>query len=204
MLLIYNYKCYITYVIIKGHTMPKQTVDKQEILQTALQMTRENGFESVNARSVAKRTGYSVQPIYSYFSNMEALRNELYGTAMQFYNTFIYSRVDKCALLESMAKANVAFAKYETNLFKLLFFRKLNGLNSFNDIYEWMGDKQATKQLAEKLGISEEGIKEVYIMLIVFTHGVATMIATGGANISDEESAEILEKAYSAFVKKKK
>lgn len=38
-------------------------------------------------------------------------------------------------------------------------------------------------------------------MLIVFTHGVATMIATGGANISDDESATILEKALKAFIK---
>lgn len=180
--------------------MPKQTVDKNEILKIALEMTRENGFEYVNARSVAKRMGYSVQPIYSYFKNMDDLRQALYGAAMQFYNEFIYSRVDKNNVLESMAKANVAFAKYETNLFKLLFFQKLNGLNSFNDIYEWMGDKQATKQLAEKLLFSEQKIKDVYIMLIVFTHGVATMIATGGANISDEESAEILEKAYNAFI----
>ena len=73
-------------------------------------------------------------------------------------------------------------------------------MNSFNDIYEWMGDKQATAQLAEKLSLPEEKIKEVYIMLIVFTHGVATMIATGGADISDEESAAILQKAYTAFV----
>lgn len=181
--------------------MPKQTVDKNEILKIALEMTRENGFEYVNARSVAKRMGYSVQPIYSYFKNMDDLRQALCGAAMQFYNEFIYSRVDKNNALESMAKANVAFAKYETNLFKLLFFQKLNGLNSFNDIYEWMGDKQATKQLAEKLLLSEQKIKDVYIMLIVFTHGVATMIATGGANISDEESAEILEKAYNAFIK---
>ncbi|MDE7078928.1 MAG: hypothetical protein K2O95_02275, partial [Clostridia bacterium] len=88
-----------------------------------------------------------------------------------------------------------------TNLFKLLFLQKLNGLNSFNDIYEWMGDKNATKQLAIKLALPEEKIKEVYIMLIVFTHGVATMLATGGANISDEEIVEILKKAYTAFVK---
>ncbi len=103
-----------------------------------------------------------------------------------------------------MARANFAFAKYETNLFKLLFLQKLNGLNSFNDIYEWMGDKQATAQLSQKLMLPEENIKEVYIMLIVFTHGVATMIATGGANISDEESSAILEKAYNAFVKAQK
>ncbi|MDE7079173.1 MAG: TetR/AcrR family transcriptional regulator, partial [Clostridia bacterium] len=72
--------------------MPKQTVDKDQILKNALQMTRENGFESVNARSVAKRMGYSVQPIYSYFNNMETLKQEVYGAAMKFYNEFIYSR----------------------------------------------------------------------------------------------------------------
>ena len=181
--------------------MPKQTVDRDKILKTALQMTREHGFESVNARSVAKRIGYSVQPIYSYFSNIEALKEAIFAEAMQFYNKFIYSRVDNDALLESMARANVAFAKYETNLFKLLFLQKLNGLNSFDDIYEWMGDKQATSQLAERLKLSEDKVKQIYIMLIVFTHGVATMIATGGANISDEESWDILQKSYDAFVK---
>lgn len=82
-----------------------------------------------------------------------------------------------------------------------MFLQKLNGLNSFDDIYEWMGDKQATAQLSKKLSLSEEKIKEIYIMLIVFTHGVATMIATGGANISDDESATILEKALKAFIK---
>lgn len=181
--------------------MPKQIVDKTEILKTALQMTREEGFASVNARSVAKRMGYSVQPIYSYFKNMDMLKQEVYGEAMNFYNNFIYSRVQNDRILESMANANVAFAKYETNLFKLLFLQKLNGLNSFSDIYEWMGDKQATKQIAQKLLLSEEQVKKVYIMLIIFTHGIATMLATSGANISDQEIAEMLEDGYKSFVK---
>lgn len=132
---------------------------------------------------------------------MESLKEAVIGVAMQFYNNFIYIRVQKDSILESMAKANVAFAKYETNLFKLLFLQKLNGLNSFNDIYEWMGDKQATVQLSKKLELPEDKVKEIYIMLIIFTHGVATMIATGGATIADVESAEILEKAYKAFIK---
>lgn len=180
--------------------MPRQTADKETILSAALAITREVGFDGVNARSVAKRTGYSVQPIYSYFCNMDALKNDVLGAAMAFYNEFIYSRVDNSCVLQSMAKANVAFAKYETNLFKLLFLQKLNGLNSFDDIYEWMGDKEATRALAEKLGLSEDKIKDVYIMLIIFTHGVATMLATGGATVSDEECAAMLERAYRAFL----
>lgn len=180
--------------------MPKRTVDKEQIIRAALEITRESGFESVNARAVAARTGYSVQPIYSFFGNMDELRDAVSEAAMKLYGEFIYSRVDSDALLESMARANVEFAKYETNLFKLLFFRELKGLNSFDDIYEWMGDKRATEQIAERLSLSEDQVKEIYIMLIVFTHGVAAMIATGGASISDDECSAMLEKAYNAFV----
>lgn len=184
--------------------MPKQRITKEMILEVAFKLARENGYEQVVVKNIAAEMGCSVQPIYSYFSNMDALKQAVVGAAMQFYNGFIYSRVDNARVLQSMARANVAFAKYETNLFKLLFLQKLNGLNSFNDIYEWMGDKQATSRLAEKLLLPEEKIKQVYVMLIVFTHGVATMIATGGANISDEESADILERAYEAFIKAQK
>ena len=184
--------------------MPKQRITKEMILEVAFKLAREHGYEQVVVKNIAAEMGCSVQPIYSYFSNMDALKQAVVGAAMQFYNGFIYSRVDNDRVLLSMARANVAFAKYETNLFKLLFLQKLNGLNSFNDIYEWMGDKQATRRLAEELLLPAEKIKQVYVMLIVFTHGVATMIATGGANISDEESADILERAYEAFIKAQK
>ncbi len=184
--------------------MPKQRITKQMILDVAFNLAREKGYEQVVVKNIADEIGCSVQPIYSYFENMESLKEAVIGVAMQFYNNFIYIRVQKDSILESMAKANVAFAKYETNLFKLLFLQKLNGLNSFNDIYEWMGDKQATVQLSKKLELPEDKVKEIYIMLIIFTHGVATMIATGGATIADVESAEILEKAYKAFIKLQK
>ncbi len=184
--------------------MPKQRITKQMILDVAFNLAREKGYEQVVVKNIADEIGCSVQPIYSYFENMESLKEAVIGVAMQFYNNFIYTRVQKDSILESMAKANVAFAKYETNLFKLLFLQKLNGLNSFNDIYEWMGDKQATVQLSKKLELPEDKVKKIYIMLIIFTHGVATMIATGGATIADVESAEILEKAYKAFIKLQK
>ncbi len=184
--------------------MPKQRITKQMILDVAFNLAREKGYEQVVVKNIADEIGCSVQPIYSYFENMESLKEAVIGVAMQFYNNFIYNKMQKESILESMAKANVAFAKYETNLFKLLFLQKLNGLNSFNDIYEWMGDKQATVQLSKKLELPEDKVKEIYIMLIIFTHGVATMIATGGATIADVESAEILEKAYKAFIKLQK
>ena len=180
--------------------MPKQRITKEMILDAAFKFAREKGFDRVVIKNIADEIGCSVQPIYSYYKNMDDLREFVYRRAMEFYQSFIYGRVESDRLLESMARANVEFAKSETNLFKLLFLNKINGLNSFSDIYDWMGDPAATRQAAGRYALSEDGAKETYIMLIIFTHGMATMIAMGGANISDGEIVEFLQKAYRAFI----
>ena len=64
------------------------------ILEVAFKLARENGYEQVVVKNIAAEMGCSVQPIYSYFSNMDALKQAVVGAAMQFYNGFIYSRVD--------------------------------------------------------------------------------------------------------------
>lgn len=181
--------------------MPKQRITKEMILEAAFNYAKEKGFEQVVLKNIADEIGCSVQPIYSYYKNMGDLKEQVYGEAMAFYQSFIYSRVDNERLLESMARANVEFAKQETNLFKMLFLNKIDGLNCFSDIYEWMGDKNATKQVMDRYSLSENAAKEIYLMLIIFAHGMANMIAISGANIPDEEIIEYLEKAYRAFIK---
>lgn len=180
--------------------MPKQIIDRQDILDTAWMIVREEGYESINARSIAARIGCSVQPIYSYYKNMDELKDALYAKAMEYYNEYIYKRVDAERCLESMGEANIQFARGEINLFRMLFLSKSKELTSARDIYEWMGDKEVSANLAKKLDISQDEASQIYVMLIIFTHGIATMLATGAANISDNESEELVKKAYKAFV----
>lgn len=182
--------------------MPKQVVTQETILNSAMDITRRNGFESVNARSVADYMGRSVQPIYSYFQNMDELKDVLYNRAMEFYNTFISANADMSSL-ESLGEANIKFAKQEVNLFRLLFLTKLNFFHSFLDIYRKMGIESVSHSLAAEFGISYEDASEIYVMMIVFTHGIATMLATGGAEIKDEEIRNILHEAFMSFVKNK-
>ncbi len=174
------------------------------IADAAFELAREKGMEHAVLKNIAKAMGCSVQPVYSYYKNMNELKNCIYDKAMKFYQSYIYSRVDDNRLLESMGLANVLFARDETNLFKLLFLTEIDNLNSLSDVYDWMGDKSAAKQVEERYGLSQDGAKEVYIMLIVFTHGMANMIALGGAKISDEEIVEYIDKAYMSFVNSQK
>ena len=62
---------------------PKPKYTREEIVEVALQMTRERGIESVVARELAKKLGTSSSPIFTAFSNMEELQNEVRKVALK-------------------------------------------------------------------------------------------------------------------------
>ena len=49
-------------------------VSKEQIIDAAVEVLRDDGFSAINARSVAKKLGCSTQPIYFSFKNMGAQR----------------------------------------------------------------------------------------------------------------------------------
>lgn len=183
--------------------MPKQEITKEIVLDAALDMTRKGGHECVNARSVAEFMGRSVQPIYSYFQNMDELKGALYKRAAEFYDEFIRANSDMLDLC-SMAKANVLFAKREKNLFRLLYLSKLDRFNGFGDILSVMGHKPAVNAVSQREGIATSAAEKVYVMLIVFTHGIAAMAATGAAELQDDEICALIDNAYKSFINNNK
>ncbi|MBQ7282435.1 MAG: TetR/AcrR family transcriptional regulator, partial [Spirochaetales bacterium] len=54
--------------------MPRKTVIfKKDIIKAAVELVRSDGYESLNARALAKALGCSTQPIFSNFSSMDDL-----------------------------------------------------------------------------------------------------------------------------------
>lgn len=72
-------------------------VSKEQIIDAAVEVLRDDGFSAINARSVAKKLGCSTQPIYFSFKNMDELKAAL---------IFIYGKPAK--LPEFAVKAGVA------------------------------------------------------------------------------------------------
>ena len=55
---------------------PKFKFTREEIIQAALDLTRESGIAAVTARGLGAKLGSSVKPIFSLFENMEEVQNE--------------------------------------------------------------------------------------------------------------------------------
>ena len=56
---------------------PKPKFGKAEIINAGLTIAKNEGLDQVTARSIAKTLGSSVCPVFSYFDNMEHLKNEI-------------------------------------------------------------------------------------------------------------------------------
>lgn len=64
---------------------PKVRTTRDEIVEEAFRLVREEGVEALNARSLAKRMGISTQPIFSNFHNMAQLKEEVLAKASELY-----------------------------------------------------------------------------------------------------------------------
>jgi AcrR family transcriptional regulator len=179
---------------------PKQKITKEMILEATFQITREKGFESVNARSLAKVIGCSTQPIFSQYVTMSDLKKDFYGYLGKYFDEYALSRAQGENFSHEIGRAYIAFARNESNLFQVLFMSECFGLNGFSDMFADEGNLEAAGVVSRNLGISLEAAKNLYMKTWIFLHGIASLIATKSINLSDAETEKMHREAYEAFL----
>lgn len=179
--------------------MPRQRITKERILEKAFELAREQGYEAVNARSTAKQTGCSVQPIYSCYENMEDLMGELFFYTKQFHGRYIEEHADKRNFFESIGLCHVSFAKEEKYLFRLLFMSPYVEAKNFQELYDQFMVEGVEEEIQENLGISRQQARGLYQQMMIYTHGIASIIATDAAIISYEDAHKMIDTAFWAF-----
>lgn len=104
---------------------PNFKFTKEEILKSALDITREKGMSALTARSLAAKLGCSVKPIFGLFRNMEEVQQGVFLAANSMYQNYLQEDMSKGEYPPYKASgiAYIRFAKEEKELFKLLFMR---------------------------------------------------------------------------------
>lgn len=103
---------------------PKVKFQKEEIVDAALRVARERGFDAVTARDVAKALGVSVSPIFTYFDTMEQLRASVYERAKDRYRAYIERGLKEAIPFLGVWRQYLTFAREEPELYRLLFLTK--------------------------------------------------------------------------------
>lgn len=176
--------------------MPRKFLFKrEEIVEAAVQLTRESGISAVTARGLGERLGTSSKPIFSHFENMEQVQQAVLAAADERYQSYLKTDMadGKYPPYKASGMAYIRFAREERELFKLLFMRDRSG----ETIQENKEEIRPLLALVEKnLGIPEQAAYQFHLEMWVYVHGIASMIATSYLDWNDEMASEALSDAY--------
>ena len=97
---------------------PKAKITKEMILNTVLEITRETGFETVNARSIANKLQCSTRPIFTCYENMDELKKEFFTFAYEYYEQYVATYRDSAEVNSYLVLplSYIEFAQEETDL----------------------------------------------------------------------------------------
>ena len=173
---------------------PKVKISKQNIIDTALGLLRENGEGAINARSIANALGCSTQPIFSNFSSMEELEESVTYAAYECYCGFLTREMQsgKYPAYKSYGMAYIRFAGEERELFKHLFMCDRKGKE-----LKFTADFDESVEMIMKSGqISKEKATMMHLEMWVSVHGIAAMIATSFLELETELISDMITDIY--------
>ena len=173
---------------------PKVKITRDEIIKASIELTRREGSEAVNARSIANILGCSTQPIFSNFTTMDELNEAITLAAYNCYTSFIESELksEKYPPYKAFGMAYVRFAKEEKELFKLLYMCDRTG-KSFVPTNDF---DSSVEMIMQANGISREKAALLHLEMWTYVHGIGAMLATSFLELDFELISNMITDVY--------
>lgn len=183
---------------------PKIKITKEMILNTVMDITRETGFETVNARSIANKLQCSTRPIFTCYENMDELKNEFLDFAYEYFEQYVADYCNSTNAASSLIHplSYIDFASKETCLFKLLFINDMDlEMTEPKDFYKEIDNEKRAKDFSETIGVELEHAKIIFLDLFLYSHGIAVLTATKKLLLDTHNAEKMLRNFLSAFIK---
>lgn len=180
---------------------PKKIVTREQILDAAMEITRNSGIDAVTARSIAAALGVSTHPIFTYFDTINSIKDDVLVRARVLYHEYILQGLDEKIPFLGVGHQFLILAKNEPELFKMLFFKTTPD-----------GRKHAYDEFKFTLSLVVESVMKIYNVdkhtaecyyrnLWLMSLSFATLIVTGNCTYTDEEMLLILTQTSLATYK---
>ncbi len=174
---------------------PKIKITKQDIIDAAVDIVRQGGEHALNTRAVAAKLGCSTQPIFSNYSTVGQLKEDVLKVADERFRYYMKREIDlgKYPEYKAAGIGYIKFAKEEKELFKLQFMRKRPKNNQKPqkgwEENEWNG---MVDMVRKNVGFDEGQAGMFHLEMWVIVHGIAVMLATEYLDWDDDLISQVL------------
>ena len=175
-------------------------VSKEQIINAAVDVLRDDGFFAINARSVAKKLGCSTQPIYFSFRNMEELKAALTERAIQMHTQRVRDSLriheGNDSRYSSYGMGFVKFAAEEKQLFRWLYLEGEQLGPYQNDVLT----SEVISVITEEFGYEEDVARRFHQDMVYFTYGLAILANTDHLHLTEAELREAFRREFHALI----
>lgn len=180
---------------------PKAKITKDMIIDAAFEVARQTGAENINARTIANKLNCSTQPVMYHFATIEELKKAVYQKADLFHTEYLMNiKNPQEGVMLGIGLNYIRFAIEEHHLFRFLF---QSGFVSENNLLEMIDSEELLPILSamqEAMGMGIAQTKKVFLMIAMFAHGYASIIANNQLEYDEQLVVSHLEQAYRGAV----
>jgi len=170
---------------------PKNKFTREEIIEAAFEVAKEEGFSKITARSVASRLNLLVAPIYANFKAIDELVQAVVQRVFALSEELL-SKQKGQNLFENIGKASLAFARDYPVLFRELVLKPNPYMTSYEETEKAM--VEALKENEEMKGWNVEERRRLFLKMRIFQLGLSAMVANGHVPswLDERESEKLL------------
>ena len=175
---------------------PKTRITKDMIINAAVEVVKQRGYEKINARTVSEQLHCSTQPVMYHFSTIDAMKRAAYARVDQMHTEYMMTVSPQCDPLLGIGLNYIRFAVEEPQLFRFLF---QSGYAQEHSMLEMIDSEELVPILAamqEGAGLPMKQTKQVFLTVALFTHGYASIIANNGLEYDEKLVAKHLEQTW--------
>ena len=176
--------------------MPRQqSITRENVLEAAFTLLRQEGEQSVSARNIAKKLGCSTQPVYSTFPSMATLEEELLLVAWQYLLEHYLIQPRETQSFYEMGLGYIRFGREERALFHYIFLSTKSSLSLMRDRLGAMKEPVIDAMRSDPMlaDLPLERLEALHEQMWIFTHGITTVLYTDPDAISERQVTSLLD-----------
>ncbi len=183
---------------------PKAKFEKNEIIEAALKIVKEQGISALTARSLGKELGSSPRPIFTVFRSMDEVQTELIAKANSVYADYVKKGLNSVLAFKGVGTQYILFAINEPKLFQLLFMSEQKTVLSLSNVLPAIEEHYEDILGSIRSGYSIDGgnAERLYRHLWIYVHGIATLCATKTCRFSADEISVMMTDVFTSLITK--
>lgn len=183
---------------------PKAKFEKEEIINVALSIVKEQGMSALTARSLGAKLGSSPRPIFTVFQSMEEVQIEVLDKAKAVYAEYIEKGLNSANAFKGVGTHYILFAINEPKLFQLLFMSEQSEVPSLSSVLPVIEEhyKEILASVRDSYSTDNINAERIYRHLWIYTHGIATLCATKTCRFTGEEISAMMTDVFTSLISK--